>query len=126
MFLAIFLLDAAGKISKELISNIPIHLIDIMTIIAINTTNILSIIFVFILLLFANVEFMLTTFSLLNVRYQNTPTVINANSKYTISLFVMLNMSPTKYLLKLPLCASMAKPNAIAIDENTLIIVSAP
>ena len=62
MFLAIFLLDAAGKISKELISNIPIHLIDIMTIIAINTTNILSIIFVFILLLFANVEFMLTTF----------------------------------------------------------------
>ena len=96
MFLAIFLLDAAGKISKELISNIPIHLIDIMTIIAINTTNILSIIFVFILLLFANVEFMLTTFSLLNVRYQNTPTVINANSKYTISLFVILNMSPTK------------------------------
>ncbi len=46
-FFAMFLLDAAGNISKELINNIPIHLIDIITIIAINTTNILSISFMF-------------------------------------------------------------------------------
>ena len=29
-------------------------------------------------------------------------------------------------MLKLPLCASIAKPSAMAIEENTLIIVSAP
>ena len=72
MFLAIFLLDAAGKISNELINNIPIHLIEIITIIAINTTNMLSINLVFTPLLLANDVFILVTFSLLNEKYQNT------------------------------------------------------
>ena len=124
-----FLLDAAGNISKELINNIPIHLIDIITIIAINTTNILSISFMFIPLLFANEVFILITFNLLNVKYQKHNTDINVKNKYTISAFVILKMSPTRqleYLLKLPLCASIAKPSAMAIEENTLIIVSAP
>ncbi len=35
----IFLLEAAGKIISEFISNIPTHLIDIITIIAINTAK---------------------------------------------------------------------------------------
>ena len=91
-----FLLDAAGNISKELINNIPIHLIDIITIIAINTTNILSISFMFIPLLFANEVFILITLNLLNVKYQKHYTDINVKNKYTISTFVILKMSPTR------------------------------
>ena len=84
MFLAIFLLEAAGKISSELISNIPIHLIEIITITAISTTNILSIFFTLIPLLLAKVLLMLMTFSLLNVKYQNAYTKIAAKNTYNI------------------------------------------
>ena len=54
MFFAIFLLDAAGRINNEFINKIPIHLIDIITIIAIIITKILSIMVALIPLLFAN------------------------------------------------------------------------
>ena len=96
MFLAMFLLEAAGKISRELISKIPIQRIEIITITAINTTNMLSINFVFTPLLLAKVVFMLSTFSLLKVKYQNTNTAINANNKYNISVLLILKVSPTK------------------------------
>ena len=91
-----FLLEAAGSINNEFINSIPIHLIEIITIIAINTTNILSIFFTFIPLLFAKVLFMLITFNLLNVKYQNAITAINAKNKYNISVLLMLKISPTK------------------------------
>lgn len=91
-----FLLDAAGKISNELINNIPIQRIDIITIIAINTTKTLSINFVLTPLLFASASFTLSTFNLLNVKYQNTNTAINAKNKYNISVLLMLSMSPTR------------------------------
>ena len=91
-----FLLDAAGKINNELINNIPIQRIDIITIIAINTTKTLSINFVLIPLLLARASFMLNTFNLLNVKYQNAITAINAKNKYNISVLLMLNISPTK------------------------------
>ena len=96
MFFAMFLLDAAGNISSEFINNIPIHLIDIITTIAISIANILSIFFVFIPLLFAKVVFMLIKFSLLKVKYQNTRTTIAIKNTYSISVSVMLNISPTK------------------------------
>ncbi len=91
-----FLLDAAGKISNELINNIPIQRIDIITITAINTTKILSINFVLTPLLFASASFMLSKFNLLNVKYQKASTATNAKNKYNISVLLMLNMSPTK------------------------------
>lgn len=96
MFLAIFLLDAAGKISRELISNIPIQRIEIITITAISTTNMLSINFVLTPLLFAKVVLILSTFNLLNVKYQNANTAIKANNKYKISVLLILKISPTK------------------------------
>lgn len=96
MFFAMFLLDAAGNISSEFINNIPIHLIDIITTIAISIANILSIFFVYIPLLFAKVVFMLIKFSLLKVKYQNTRTAIAIKNTYSISVSVMLNISPTK------------------------------
>lgn len=96
MFFAIFLLDAAGNISNEFINNIPIHLIDTITTIAINIANILSIFFVFIPLLFASVVFILIRCSLLNAKYQNTSTTIAIINTYNISESVILNISPTK------------------------------
>ena len=96
MFFAMFLLAAAGKISNELINNIPIHLIEIITIIAINTTKMLSINFVLTPLLFAKVVLILVTFNLLKVKYQNTATAINAKNKYNISVELILKISPTK------------------------------
>ena len=95
IFLATFLLEAAGNISNEFISKIPINLIEIITIIAINTANTLSIVLVFTPLLLANVVFILVTFNLLNVKYQNAITAINAKNKYNISVLLMLNISPT-------------------------------
>ena len=74
----------------------PIQRIDIITIIAINTTKTLSINFVLIPLLLARASFMLNTFNLLNVKYQNAITAINAKNKYNISVLLMLNISPTK------------------------------
>lgn len=62
-------------------SKIPIHRMEIITITAIKTTKILSINFVFIPLLLAKVELILLTFNLLNVKYQNTPTAINAKNR---------------------------------------------
>ena len=35
-------------------------------------------------------------FNLLNVKYQNAITAINAKNKYNISVLLMLNISPTK------------------------------
>ena len=91
-----FLLDAAGNIIIEFISSIPTHLIDNITIIAIDTANKLSINFTFIPLLFASIGFMLIAFSLLNSFVQNISTSTNAITKYIISDVDIFNMSPTK------------------------------
>ena len=95
MFFAIFLLDAAGNINNEFISSIPIHLIDTITTIAINTANILSIFLVFIPLLFASALLILIKCNLLNVKYQDTSTTIAIKNTYNISWSVILKISPT-------------------------------
>ena len=56
-------------------------------------------------------------------------TATKAIASDTISFVVIPSTSPTKYdeyWLKLPCADNIASPKAIAIEENTLIIVSAP
>jgi hypothetical protein len=127
MFIDIFLAEAAGKISKALISKIPIHLMDSVTTKAIIMANTSSITRTDILVLLAKVGLTLMAFSLLMAMNQNTIVATNIISKYTISVDLILNISPTnraEYLLKLPPKDKIAKPIAVEQLAKTEIKVS--
>ena len=77
MFFAIFLAAAAGKISRELISKIPTHLMETVTSIAKIITNAVSIKLVGMPLLFAKETLVLTANNWLKQHNQKIKTPTN-------------------------------------------------
>ena len=96
MFFEMFLLEAAGKINKELIIKIPIHLIDNITIVAIKITNKFSINCTLIPLLFAKETLTEIPKSLLKHTSQKATIITAINNKNIISFGIILSISPTK------------------------------
>lgn len=122
-----FLEAAAGKINSAFKINNPTHLMDNITIRAINTANKFSITLMFTPLLLARLEFKLRECNLLKQVAKNTSVNANMITNNPISFGVILNTSPTKreeYFEKLPPLDNITRPMAVLVEENTEMIVS--
>ena len=127
ILLDIFRLLAAGRMSNALMIRIPTQRMENIIITAIKTAKISSMYSTFTPLLFANEEFMLIAWSLLNAKTQKIIANTNTIPNNRISFGVMLKTSPTnkfEYFEKLPPDDKITRPNAVPNEENTEIIVS--
>jgi hypothetical protein len=123
----IFLLAAAGRISRALMIKIPIHLIENITIIAITTLKQSSIRFVLIFLLRAREVLIPDAWISLKQRNQKSSVAIKITIKNIISFKPILKISPTSnpvYFEKLPPLDKMTRPMDILREEKTEMTVS--
>jgi hypothetical protein len=123
----IFLLAAAGRISRAFIIKIPTHLIENITIMAITTLKQSSKRLVLIFLLRARDVLIPDAWILLKQRNQKIRVAIKITIKKRISLKPMLKISPTSnpvYFEKLPPRDKITSPIDMLREEKTEITVS--
>ena len=119
---------AAGRMSSELMSITPTQRIDTMTATATSIVNAYSVILERMPRLCASGALTLVISSGLNRNTQQTMVPTSATSSETRSPCAMESTSPTsteEYFANAPPRESTTRPNAMDVEEKTLMIVSA-